>query len=92
VQQQTSAVYAQQYKAILVPLLLAVGSLLVLIGLLCFFCSGPSVDPTTGEPLSNPPLLGPHFKWFGMIAGPMGLILLVGSYLFHMELSKQNKK
>jgi hypothetical protein len=90
-QSQVNSVYAQQYKSILVPLLLSIGAMLIMIGMICFFASGPSVD-ADNQPLDNPPLLGEKFKMFGLICAPMGLILLIGSYLFHMELSKTTKK
>ena len=89
-QKQTSAVYAQQYKRILTPMLLCIGGLLILIGIFCFVASGKQTD-TDNEPLANPPLLAENFKYFGLIAGPMGLILLVGSYLFHMELARKGQ-
>jgi hypothetical protein len=85
---QTSAAYTSQLKKMLIPLMLAIGGLLVAIALLCFFGAGPQMDPETHEPTRY--LFGEDFKYFSFICAPLGAILLVGAYWFHLE-SKRKK-
>ena len=82
----TSAAYTNQLKKMLIPLMLAIGSLLVLIALLCFFGAGPLRDEN-GEPTRY--LFGEDFKWFSLVCGPLGLILLVGAYWFRLEAKRK---
>jgi hypothetical protein len=82
----TSAAYTGQLKKMLIPLMLAIGSLLVIIALLCFFGAGPLRDEN-GEPTRY--LFSEDFKYFSLICGPLGAILLVGAYWFRLEAKRK---
>jgi len=85
---QTSAAYTSQLKKMLIPLMLAIGAILVIIALLCFIEAGPLLDPTTGERTRY--WFNADFEYFSFICAPLGLILLVGAYWFYLE-SKRRK-
>jgi hypothetical protein len=80
---QTSAAYTSQLKKMLIPLMLAIGSILVAIAVLCWFGAGRN-------PETSAIAFDESFKYFSLICGPLGLILLVGAYWFHLE-SKRKK-
>ena len=85
---QTSAAYTSQLKKMLIPLMLGIGAILVIIALLCFLEAGPLLDPATGE--RSRYWFNEDFKYFSLICAPLGAILLVGAYWFHLE-SKRKK-
>lgn len=70
---------AAQYKKMMVPLLLIIGVLLTLIGVASFLFSGEGASVQ---------LLGPEGRYFALIATPLGLILLVGSWLLKASTKK----
>ena len=77
---QTSAAYANQFKKMLIPLMLIIGVMLVVIGALCWFCSGPLTDGYW---------FNENFKYFALVCVPLGLVLLVGAYWFHLEAKRK---
>lgn len=89
-EKQGSAVYAHSYKKIMVPLLLVVGVLLVGIGIFCWvFGRTPVVDAYGMTEVYG---LGKDKKFYGLISAPLGVILLIGSYVFSMELRRAQAK
>jgi hypothetical protein len=76
----TSAAYANQLKKMLIPLMLIIGAMLVVIGVLCWFRSGP---------LTEGYWFNENFKYFALVCVPMGLILLVGAYWFNLEAKRR---
>jgi hypothetical protein len=84
---QTSAAYTGQLKKMLIPLMLAIGAILLGIAILSFFGAGPPVDPETQQPTRY--FLPEALKYFPLIGGPLGAILLVGAYWFHLEAKRK---
>ncbi len=68
-----------QLKKVLMPLMLGIGIILVGITILCWSGAGDLKD-------------NDYAKWFSLISGPMGLILLVGAYWFFLEAKRKQRK
>jgi hypothetical protein len=85
-QRQRARVHAEQFKRMMVPILLVTGVLLLLLGGIVMVMMR-QVDPEmyTGEGLFN----NPRFKQIMVItAFPLGAILLIGAWLFRADLKR----
>ena len=76
--------HAAQFKAVMIPLLLAVGAILLVIGVICLF-AGRQGDE--GSFTISGVLFGvAYITWITILSFPVGAILLFGAWLFRREL------
>lgn len=85
VDRHTRRVHAHQFKTIMVPLLVTVGSLLLLCGAIMLAGAGGDPQEAPGGPEG---FHGIFRKWFPVAAFPVGVILLAGAWYFHRELRR----
>ncbi|MCP4375200.1 MAG: hypothetical protein GY794_03330 [bacterium] len=84
-QQQRSRVHAEQFKRMMVPILLITGILLLVLGGIVAFMLRP-VDPGYGD---SGMLNNQNFrKIMAMAAFPLGAILMLGAWLFRADIKR----
>lgn len=84
-------VHAQQYKKTMIPLLLVVGLMLIafsIITLVMLVGSRADPDHVAGEMT----YMQAYGKFFVVIALPIGAILLVGAWLFYMDIKRTTRR
>ena len=86
----THRAHAHQYKRTMVPVLIIVGAMLLVCAIFTILVlAGDSSDP------SSMAAEGTYFREYGhlfvVVALPMGAILLLGAWLFHVEARKSGK-
>jgi hypothetical protein len=82
--------HAQQYKAVMVPLLLTMGAILVLMGLYAAVSGSPAAPNPDGSARAAEEGFGISFRrWFPFFAFPLGAILLTGAWWFHKDVNRK---
>ena len=85
-QKQRSQVHAEQFKRMMVPILLVTGILLLLLGgIVMFMMREAPVDAYTGSGLLNDPGLK---RIMVITSFPLGAILMVGAWLFRADIKR----
>lgn len=81
--------HAAQFKAVMIPLLLAVGALLLVIGVICLFAGRPGYE---GSITISGEMFGvAYVTWITILSFPVGAILLFGAWLFRHDLRDAEK-
>ena len=85
-QRQRSRVHAEQFKRMMVPILVVTGVLLLILGgIVTFMMRQGDADLPAGTGMLN----DPGFKRIMVIAAfPLGAILLIGAWLFRADLKR----
>ncbi|MDP6633440.1 MAG: hypothetical protein QGG42_00905 [Phycisphaerae bacterium] len=85
-QKQRARVHAEQFKRMMVPILLITGVLLLFLGgIVAFMMRGSSADAYTGSGMLNNPTLK---RIMVITSFPLGAILLVGAWFFRADIKR----
>ncbi len=85
-------VYGQQFKHLMIPLLVIVGAMLLVLGTLTAFRLPSPAEIEHARAIGNRSLLfQPFSKYLVLAAFPLGAILLVGAWMFRRQLKRAKK-
>lgn len=91
-QQANALAQHLQLKKFAIPLLLVVGALLLLMGTILVFMLPPSAPEGAATNPDTSLATSPWTKVMVFSAFPMGLILMLGAWLFHQDVRRQEKR
>ena len=84
-QKQRAQVHAEQFKRMMVPILLVTGILLLFLGGVVMFMMRGATDAYTGAGMLNNPALK---RIMVITSFPLGAILMVGAWLFRADVKR----
>ena len=84
-QKQRSQVHAEQFKRMMVPILLVTGILLLFLGGVVMFMMREAADTYSGAGMLNNPVLK---RVMVITSFPLGAILMVGAWLFRADVKR----
>lgn len=85
IQKQRAQVHAEQFKRMMVPILLVTGLLLLLLGGVVMFMMRGAADTYTGSGMLNDPTLK---RVMVITSFPLGAILIIGAWWFRADLKR----
>ena len=82
---QQAQVHAEQFKRMMIPILLITGILLLLLGGVVMFLTRGATEGYTGSGMLGNPALK---RIMVITSFPLGAILMVGAFLFHKDIKR----